>query len=351
MPSRVTPFQKLWVKIFRFEFWPFSVFYFPVYFYYAFLSIKSRSLFFFTASNPSIDFGGMLGEKKSEIFDIIPKKFIPVTKVFDHQSSFSALVAFLNEAGLDYPIIAKPDIGERGWMVEKIHSETQLKDYLQKIQVDFLIQEFIDLPVELGVFYVRVPGKEKGEVTSIVRKGFLTVEGDGKTNVKDLLLANVRATIQLDFEEEGVKKWLPLIPKKGEVVEIESIGNHCRGTVFLNDNDQIDDRLSAFFDLLSGQIEGFYFGRFDIRCQSIDQLKEGSNFKILELNGAGSEPGHIYHPGFSIIQAYKDVFRHFNLLQKVSQTNHKKGTDYWSFSEGWRKMQEIRRYNRMKAQE
>ncbi|MEQ9006519.1 MAG: hypothetical protein RLP12_01450, partial [Ekhidna sp.] len=68
---------------------------------------------------------------------------------------------------------------------------------------------------------------------------------------------------------------------------IEPIGNHCRGTKFLNDNHEINTELNQAFNQLAGQIPDLHFGRFDLKCKSYDDLKELKNFKILELNGAG----------------------------------------------------------------
>jgi len=86
-------------------------------------------------------------------------------------------------------------------------------------------------------------------------------------------------------------------------VVLEPIGNHCRGTTFLNANDIIDEKLTKVFDSISNRIPGFYFGRYDLRCSSIEDLKKGKNVRIIELNGAGSEPDNIYHSCASIFSA------------------------------------------------
>ena len=144
MTKKVSRFAQWWTRFTNFEFWSFDVFYFPVKIYYAFLALRSRSLFFFTASNPSIEFGGMLGEKKSEIFDLIPDEFMPVTRLFAPDVSTEKVMNYLQQAKLSFPVIAKPDVGERGWMVSKLNSEEELSAYLNDIQVNFLIQEFVD---------------------------------------------------------------------------------------------------------------------------------------------------------------------------------------------------------------
>ena len=51
----------------------------------------------------------------------------------------------------------------------------------------------------------------------------------------------------------------------------------------------------------------------------------------MELNGANSEPAHIYDPKTSLIDAYKAIFKHWNILFDISTANHKEGIKYDSF--------------------
>jgi len=336
--------KKVWARLTQWEYWPFSVLYFPVYFYYIWLAIKRGSLFFFTASNPKIDFGGMFGEKKSEIYDIIPEEFIPKTVLV---SSGDGTSAFQQASEMGYPLIAKPNIGERGIWVKRIENEDQLEKYVCDCPVDFLLQELVDFTIELGVFYVRFPNEVQGRVTSIVRKNFLKVLGDGRHTINQLLKKNERALLTADLESEFLSKNGEEVPEMGEEVLIEPIGNHCRGTQFLSDNQQISEKLNAAFDRLARQIPDFYFGRFDLRCASYEDLIQLKNFKILELNGAGAEPGHIYQPGYSLLQAYKDILWHLATLSKISAENKQRGIPYWTFKKGYQKWKAHKRYNRL----
>ncbi len=284
----------------------------------------------------------MMGERKSSIYALIPQEYLPKMKLIKAYDETAAML-YANE--IRYPVIVKPDIGERGNLVEKIANKEALRAYVRACPVDFLIQEFVDYPVELGVFYVKMPN-EAGRVSSVVKKGFLTVTGNGEDTVSHLLRYNPRAQLLLDFSHDRFREVLARIPKDGEEVRVEQIGNHCRGTTFLNFNHEIDARLHDAFNELCGRISGFHYGRFDLRCKSLDDLKALKNFKILELNGAGAEPGHIYHPGASIWQAYRDVIWHFSMLAKISRANKREGAPYWSFSEGMRKMKEVSVYNK-----
>lgn len=342
MQSLIYKAKSLWYQLTHWEFWPFSLVYFPVYFYYTLLVIRCRSFFFFTAANPSIDFGGMLGESKSDIFDLIPQAYLPRYALIQPGDLTHARK---RAQSIGYPIICKPDIGERGRLVERISNENELRIYVGKSPVAFLIQELVDLPIELGVFFIRHPDQPKGRITSIVQKNFLSVIGDGKHTVRELLTTNWRAALQLDFGHHRFRKIMNTVPDNGQQVMIEGIGNHCRGTTFINANHRITDKLNAAFNKLSFQIEGFYFGRFDLRCESFESLEELKAFKVLELNGAGAEPGHIYHPGASIWKGYRSIFWHLHQLALISQKNHEAGLPYWSFGPGIKKMRMVSKYN------
>ncbi len=276
----------------------------------------------------------MLGESKIKIFDEISPDLKPVTLLFAATASKDEILQKIEESGLEYPLIFKPDVGERGLLVEKIDNETDLDSYLEIIDQDFLVQEYIDLPIELGVMYYRYPNKSKGKVSSIVVKEMLSVKGDGKSTVRELVLSNPRAKLQLETLEIARADVIDKVLDDGEELELVPIGNHSRGTAFYNGNHLINQDMDRAFDKIASEISGFYIGRFDLRCASIEALNNG-DVKILELNGAGAEPAHIYHPGFSLIKAYKTLFKHMRTLLKISRINNQMGVDYMTLKDGW----------------
>ncbi len=117
-----------------------------------------------------------MGESKFDILLKIPKQFIPKSIIIKTPATKSELAEQIREEKLSYPLIFKPDLGERGWMVQRIFNETDAALYLEVIKTDFIVQELIDLPVELAVFYTRFPNQEKGSVTSVTRKEMLSIE-------------------------------------------------------------------------------------------------------------------------------------------------------------------------------
>ena len=318
------------IRLRSWEYWPFYVVYFPIFFYWFWLSLRSRSFFFFSASNPTIESGGMLGESKSDILNLVPEEVKPKTLFFKKGARQEKIISEIKTQKLNYPMIAKPDMGERGWQVEKVKNEAVLVKYIQESPVDFILQEYIDLPIELGVFYYRMPDEEQGEISSIVVKDMLKVIGDGHSTLRELMMQYDRAKLQIEALEQ--ERDLKIIPEKGKEIELVSIGNHCKGTTFLNGNHLITEQLRNQFDMLSKKVDGFFFGRYDLRCASYEALNNGE-MKIMELNGAGAEPAHIYHPGFPLSEAYRVLFKHWKVLAQISRANHKRGVKYMTMRE------------------
>jgi hypothetical protein len=324
-----------WHKITHWEYWPLQVVYIPVFIYWAYLAMRARSLVFFTASNPNIETGGMLGERKYSILNSIPEKYRTPSVLIPSPHRVEEVLNHLRSLNWSYPLIFKPDIGERGVRVEKINHEEEAKDYVSKAPYDFLVQPFIDYPIELGVFYYRYPSQEKGTVISIVSKEFLSVQGDGIHTLQELIESNPRAAMQRDRLNIKFKNQWHVVLPKGDRMLLEAIGNHCRGTSFQNANHLIDETLIETFDRIAKQIDGFYFGRFDLKCRSIEEMKRGEGIQIVELNGAGSEQGHIYHPGFPYLTAMKTILKQWRVLYDISVENHQRGVAYMSTSEAY----------------
>lgn len=134
------------------------------------------------------------------------------------------------------------------------------------------------------------------------------------------------------------------IPSLDEEVEVVPIGNHCRGTTFLNGNHLITDNMVQAIDSAAKEYPGFHYGRFDLRCKSIEELERG-NFTILELNGCGAEPAHIYHPGYPLFKAYRELARHLKIMFQIARQNHANGTPYMTIGEAIKLVRFLRHYN------
>ncbi len=286
-------------------------------------------------------------ESKKEIYDLLPRRYCPQTLLFTLQTTPENLLDELVQSGLQYPVIAKPDIGMQGIGVKKITSDEELTAYLQHSRVNFLVQQWIPFEKEIGLFYCRMPGSEKGSITGIVEKEFLTITGDGTSTFCELLMQQGRSILQLPVLHKMYAKEWNTVVEKGAVKTLVPYGNHARGAKFIDKTVWADEQLIHIANHICTQIPGFYFGRLDIRYDNIDDLRKGEKMSIIELNGAGSEPTHMYDPAHSIWFAWKEIVRHWILMQKISAANHKAGVPYLKFAEGIRMFRESRAYNRL----
>ncbi len=314
--------------ILNWEYWNTNVIYFPIFFYWIYLSIKARSLGFFGASNPKIINGGFALESKKEIYDLIPKNYYPETLFFKANQKLETIKNALESSNIHFPFIIKPDMGLQGLRVEKISSWTTLDAYLQKTNYDFLVQECIDYPFEIGVFYYRMPNQNKGVISGIVNKEFLIVVGNDINTVKELIEQNPRFALQLStLKKKYGNKLNDVLPINAKL-NLVPFGNHVRGSKFTDVSYRITEKLTQSINDICLQIPDFHFGRLDIMFNSWEDLEQGKNFSIIELNGAGSEPTHIYDPKHSIFFAWKEIIRHYDILYKISTYNHQKGYSY-----------------------
>lgn len=319
-----------------FEFWPPILFYAPVAFYCLWLSVRYRGLTLPTAANPRIFAGGMVGETKSEIFALIPpqhRHWVARYKLFVRPPSTSAPEAVLAEAkralaeaGLAFPIVAKPDRGQRGAGVRPIHDDAELRRYLERFPANhgIIFQELITLPFEAGVLYYRMPHEADGHIFSITLKEFPAVVGDGRRTVRELLAADPRSRKIRVFRRRHAEQ-LDRILAEGERLPLVFSGNHCQGTVFKDGTHLATPALLERIHELATAMPDFFFGRFDIRFSSLDALLAGEGFVILEVNGAGAEAIHIWDAHKRLRDAYRVLFRQFRILYEIGAENRRRG--------------------------
>ena len=278
--------------------------------------------------------GGFVMDSKIEIYNLIPQKYYPKTDFIKEKIPFSEVVKVLETSRIQTPFIVKPDIGLRGSAVKKILSLEDLESYHNKANFDYLLQDLIPFENEVGIFYVRFPNEKQGRITGIVAKEFLIVVGDGISTVEELLKANPRFEFQLKtLQKEYGNQLLEILPKD-EKRNLVPYGNHARGAKFLDYSHLISPQLIKVIDEMCLQIPEFYFGRMDVMYNTWEELEQGINFSIVELNGAASEPTHIYDPKHSLFFAWKELARHITYMYKISVLNHQRGFPYLSHKVG-----------------
>ena len=321
-------------KLIHWEYWPFQIVYIPIYFLWIFYSFKAKSLFFFNASNPTIKNGGFIMESKKAIYELIPQRYYPKTELMFEGTPLEKILKIIQDSGIQYPFIAKPDIGLRGSAVKKIHNSQELESYNRRANFDYLVQDLIPFENEVGIFYVRYPNEKTGRITGIVSKEFLIITGDGISTTEALIKKNPRYELQLKTLQLEYGKKLLTVLAKGEKLNLVPYGNHARGAKFIDGIYLISPKLTETFNEMCLQIPRFYFGRLDVMYNDWEELERGENFSVVELNGAASEPTHIYDPTHSLFFAWKELARHITYMYEISAENHKKGIPYLAHKVG-----------------
>lgn len=333
-------YRPFFIRLFNWEYWSFNAVYGWIMPIWVLLAARARSFFFFSAANPTIEYGGFLMESKKKIYDIIPAHYYPKTAYFITGTDASTVIRQLQHLQFTYPLIGKPDIGGQGRGVKKLANELELIAYAAQSPLDYLVQEFVPQPHEVGVFYYRYPGEAQGHVSGIVRKEMLGVTGDGHSSMQQLLLKDKRYILQLSVLQQLYGNDLLKVLPAGETRELVPYGNHARGAKFLDDSHLADAEFVKTIDTFCQQVPGFHYGRLDIRFNTWEELKAGKNFSIIELNGAGSEPTHMYDPKHSLFFAWKEIIRHWIILWRISRMNHKKGIPYLTQKQGMQMMKD-----------
>jgi hypothetical protein len=304
-----------------FEFWPGWLFYAPVVVYWVLKSLRYGSVTLPSLANPRIAAGGICGESKNEILNLAGPKarqwianFVGLTTSGHRGGNDLALARnAMAETGLSYPVVAKPDMSCNGVGVRVVHNDAELAGYLAAFPraTALQLQALIPYEGEAGIFYIRRPGEAQGRITSVTLKYAPTVTGDGKRSVRELIAADTRlnAVSALLLSKIGAKA--DTIPADGERVRLVFVGNHCRGSTFKDGLDIVTPALTARIDEIMHDMPDVYFSRIDLRYDTLDALREGRDFKIIEFNGSGSEATNIWDPAMTLGRAYTTQFFHY----------------------------------------
>ena len=334
--------KKLFHRITNWEAWPFKLIYAPIAPVWGWYMLRSGSVWFFTPSNPKITFGGMDGEPKKEMYDLLPKAFYPTTFNVLPSQDFNTVKELLVNSGLQYPFIVKPEVGAQGILFRKIDNEEELLHYHSKIPVEYIVQGLVNYPMEVSVFYIRHPKDAKGTVTGFLHKIPLQVTGNGKDTLEELVKQHPKGQKRIgEMHSKHKDHWDKIIPG-GEKYMLSYAANHNRGAHFIDLKEHIDEKLVSIFDNISHSINDFFYGRYDIMCTNIEDLKNGKNFTILEYNGCGAEPNHFYDTGYTLPGAYKEILKHWKALYEICKYNSQQGIRPWPFQKGRRFLAQIK---------
>jgi pimeloyl-ACP methyl ester carboxylesterase/membrane protein DedA with SNARE-associated domain len=330
-----------WQRVLRWEFWPPWLFYPPVVLYILYLGLRFRGLTVFTAANPGIPAGGVVGESK---FDILRElgpagtAYLPHTERLpggDTPARAAAVARFQERHGLSWPLVLKPDVGERGRDVAIVRSRAQVQDYLAAHAGPTLVQEYAP-GHEFGVFYYRHPDNVTGRIFAVTDKRPPRVVGDGRSTLEELILRDERAVLMAEHFLDTHAAHLYDVPARGAVVPLVELGTHCLGCEFVDGGWVVTPALTTTIDRISKQFPGFCFGRYDIRTPSVEDFRKGRNFRVVELNGVTSEATSIYDPANSIFAAWRVLMRQWHIAFEIGAANRERGVQPVSIGELWR---------------
>ncbi len=319
-----------WIRLTHWEFWPPLVTYPPVLLWILWLAVRHRSLCVVTAANPGIPASGVVGESKSLILDALDPDAPEIAGHILLSASASptereaAAVQFMERFGPDFPVVVKPDAGQRGSGVRMAPDAETLRRWAREVSHDAIIQERVDGP-EFGVFYARSPGATEGEVLGVTVKLLPSVTGDGARTVEALLLEDDRACAmhRVYMEELGARA--EDIPGAGLRVPLVKVGTHSRGAIFLDGAHLITPALRQTMNRIASRFHGFHLGRFDVRAPSAEALSRGEGLGVIELNGLTSEPTEIYDPAIPLRTAYRKLFEQWRLAFEIGEANVARG--------------------------
>lgn len=307
--------------------------YFPLTLYVFFIgSLKTGRLFYFAATNPKIPLGGFANDSKYSIIKNIPAEFKPKTLLISKNDNSEHLWNKIKSEDFHFPLFVKPDIGEGGFLANKINSKDELLNYHSKHNMDYLVQEYIKSPLELSVLIHNAEGAFK--ISSITERKHLTITGDGYSNLEKLLRIDKKARFRIKSILNRCEGQLNIVLEKGQTYQPISIGNWDYGATYIEKTELLNDTLLKSFENLNAKINLFNYARYDVMCNSIEDFLQGK-MTILEINGVKGEPIHIYDGKYSLYQAYKEIFKHWSFIMKISKRNIKEGIVCPSFLKGF----------------
>ncbi len=331
LDARLAPTARGSRVVSPFEFWPGWLTYTPVVLHWMALGLRYGSFSLPTAANPCITTGGLCGESKTAILDQLQGDardwIAPYTTLLTGADDTPRARRAMAEAGLALPIVIKPDIGCNGTGVRLVRDEADLVTVLAAFDrgVTLVLQALVTHEAEAGVFYIRHPDEPVGRITSLTLKSSPIVTGDGRSTLRALIHADPRTGTVPHLYLDRLRDRLESVPDLGERVRLVFAGNHCKGSVFTNGADEVTEALTARIDGIARALPDFHFGRFDLRYASPPALRSGTGFKIIEVNGVGSEATHIWDPNTSLREAYAAQFHHYGEAFRIGAAMRRRG--------------------------
>jgi hypothetical protein len=312
-------------------YWKSKLYYWQSLGYYYANTIRFGSFGWFSAANPAIPFGGMLEDEKSQINELIPELY--KAKIYNGD---------LLKETINYPVFVKPDTGLKGFEVHKVDDNEALRALINSnTDIKWIAQEYIKYESEYSILYHRVPGTQKFDISSFIEKKYPYVIGDGESTLEVLIHKTTDPYLVKQEVLDINKACLGDIIPKDELFILHNIGNYARGAKFFSLETELIPAVKMAVHQCMKRIEGVDFCRLDIKADSIEGIIKG-DYKVIELNGAKSEPLHIYDKDVSFVASMATTHKHWKIMKNIVKARRKLGFEFPKFKESYAALKGLR---------
>jgi hypothetical protein len=303
----------------------------PMVLQWLWLSLRHGSVTLPSSANPGITAGGLVGEGKLEYFGAMGPLARAATApaIGVHNTAdlhVGSVLGRLADAGLPFPLVAKPDLGWCGFGVRRLDDAAALGAYLREFPVGetVVLQRYLPGRGEAGLFYLRHPDAVRGTLFGVLLRDAPAVTGNGRDTVAALVAADPRLrrathNAHHDCRFDGTR-----IPGRGERVALSTVASTRVGGHYRDGTALATEALLARVDAIARDMGCFLAGRFDVRYADEAALQRGE-FTIIEVNGAGSEAVHAWDPKYRIRDVYRIVFAKQRALFAIAAANRRRG--------------------------
>lgn len=316
-----------------FEFWPAWFFRIPVALHSLWLGLRYGSPLLAAAANPRVFAGGLVATSKSALLDQASAEgrpwFAPHLAIDIPAEGVDPIAArdAMDAAGIDFPVVVKPDLGFRGAGVRVVRGAeglaAGLRGYPGGCRV--VLQALSPFHREAALLYARHPDAPRGEIVSLAEKIVPSLTGDGRRKIRELLQSDLRACLLFDLYAARFDSRLEDVPARDEVVPLVFSGEHAQGAMVRDARHLITDALRSRFDAIARCLPEFHCGGFDLRYLDDEGLRLGESFQIVSVSGARAAPGHIWDPDTRLADAYRAMFQHTRTRLEIGAAMRSRG--------------------------
>jgi membrane protein DedA with SNARE-associated domain len=309
------------------------------------LALRHRGIALPCLANPRLATGGLWGESKAEClravaaaqrgviadFVVMRRRADASTLNFDHARALR-LVA---DAGLRFPLVAKPDIGRDGHGVRLVEDAAALRRYLEKFPggAKLILQRYIAWAGEAVVHYSRTPG-ESGCVRSLTLRICPLVTGDGVATLRELIAGDRRlrrhAALFLGHDPSHLghdRAALDRVAQDGEIVRLALIGSRRAGAGQRDAGHLVTPALAAAIAAIVDGMPDVHYARLSLRFESPDKLARGEDLVVIDIGGIGGDADDAWDPALPLREAWRRQLVRQRLLFALGASNRARGCE------------------------